>query len=416
MEGIMNIKTKILALIDLVLVIATLSACAPPTAVPPGPAEIPTQTEGITPKVSATHPKDTPTPTREPQEPTTVPTETPEPVVFPLSEPGPFNAGNRKYTILDESRDGRKIDLLIWYPALMKTDDEGKPIVRDALPDGRNAPYPLIITEEDSGRYIYLSHLASHGFILMVVQSPPSGQTEQLETYLFIDQVRDFLLALDLMSSEPPEELQGLIDFDQVGVTGYSYGGDISLAISGARIDPEFYLSQCEQLASIVPSLLQWVYIKWTCLDAGKWDDFVAYAGAEITTSEDGLWQPITDERIRAVMPMAPNLYWYYGERGLAAVDRPTLLIWGTKDNLSPYQLEAAHTYESLGTPERFLISFIGRTHMMPFMDEAAARIKHFATAFFGYYLQGREDYGEYFSEDFVSRCSDLSWGVYAGE
>jgi hypothetical protein len=48
--------------------------------------------------------------------------------------------------------------------------------------------------------------------------------------------------------------------------------------------------------------------------------------------------------------------------------------------------------------------------------DEPAARMKHFATAFFGYYLQGHKDYLNYFSEDFVSKSDGLAWGVYKGE
>ena len=41
-------------------------------------------------------------------------------------------------------------------------------------------------------------------------------------------------------------------------------------------------------------------------------------------------------------------------------------------------------------------------------------RIKHFMVAFFGYHLQGREDYQQYFSEDFVSQFDDLAWGMVA--
>ena len=48
--------------------------------------------------------------------------------------------------------------------------------------------------------------------------------------------------------------------------------------------------------------------------------------------------------------------------------------------------------------------------------EYGALRLKHFATTLFGYYLQGREDYAEYFSEDFVNRFDDLAWGDYAGE
>ena len=137
----------------------------------------------------------------------------------------------------------------------------------------------------------------------------------------------------------------------------------------------------------------------------------------DITSSNDGLWQPLTDERIRAVMPMAPTVSWYFGERGLAAVDRPTLLIWGASDVVSPYSIEAGYTFEHLGIPERYLISFIGYTHtMLPESEYGSPRIKHFATAFFGYYLQNRTEYLEYFSEDFVSQFADLCWGVCSGD
>ena len=43
-------------------------------------------------------------------------------------------------------------------------------------------------------------------------------------------------------------------------------------------------------------------------------------------------------------------------------------------------------------------------------------RINHFATAFFGTYLQGKSEYRELFSEEFVSQFDDLAWRVYAGD
>jgi hypothetical protein len=53
---------------------------------------------------------------------------------------------------------------------------------------------------------------------------------------------------------------------------------------------------------------------------------------------------------------------------------------------------------------------------MMVFDPEMVARMAHFAAAFFGYHLQGREDLAYYFSEDFVTQHDDLAWGVYEGE
>ena len=90
-------------------------------------------------------------------------------------------------------------------------------------------------------------------------------------------------------------------------------------------------------------------------------------------------------------------------------------MIQATQD--SPYQpIEAAFIFEHLGTSEKFMVSFIGKAHMMVLEPEAAKRMNHFATAFFGAYLQGKSEYRDYFSEEFVSQFDDLAWGLYEGE
>ena len=40
----------------------------------------------------------------------------------------------------------------------------------------------------------------------------------------------------------------------------------------------------------------------------------------------------------------------------------------------------------------------------------------HFATAFFGYYLQGQEAYAQYLTADFVNGVEGLVWGPYSPE
>ena len=158
------------------------------------------------------------------------------------------------------------------------------------------------------------------------------------------------------------------------------------------------------------------VYNEYSCSLAEKWDEFASYVGEEITASEDGLWQPVTDERIRAVLPIAPDGAWFYGERGLAMADRPMLIIAPAADESTPYQIETAFIFEHVGSPDRFMISFVGRGHMFVLDPEQALRLHHFATAFFGTYLQGKSEYRDYFSEEFVSQFDDLAWGLYEGE
>ena len=302
----------------------------------------------------------------------------------------------------------------MFYPALLPEGSTGDKLQagdnRD--PDRSDAPYPLILTGADSGSYIFKSHLASHGFVMGIVRAPESSD---FGGFLVIDMSRDLLYALDQIASNPPEGLEGVIDPDQVGVSGFSGDGDVALALSGVRVNPEFYLSQCEQAPAMEPPLPEW-WIEIICSLAEHWDALVSYVGQEITTSTDGLWQAMTDERIRAVVPMAPSGWWLYGEQGLGSADRPVLILWGTADDLALYEAEAAHFFDHLGTPDRYMVSFIGSGHGMPFDPEQRKRMNHFATAFFGTYLQGKSEYRDYFSEDFVSQFDDLAWGVYEGE
>ena len=59
--------------------------------------------------------------------------------------------------------------------------------------------------------------------------------------------------------------------------------------------------------------------------------------------------------------------------------------------------------FEHLGAPQKALVSFIGRDHMMVMDPPMARRMADFAVAFFGYHLQRKEDMKQYFSQELVS-------------
>ncbi len=255
------------------------------------------------------------------------------PAAYPLAERGSYWTGNRSDTLIDPDRSGREIRITIHYPALKEFNAENNPITRDAVPDLSGAPYPLILTGPNSGDLLLKSHLASQGFVMVIVR-PPGFHYDDIWSEIVIDGPLDFLFTLDQLTASPPEGLAGLIDTDRVGVAGYSWDGFFSLALSGVQIDPENYLSQCAQAPSLDPPLspaMQDYY----CTLAADWDQFSAYAGDLIPAGPDGLWEPVTDERILAVMPMAPDGAWLYGQRGLSGVQIPTLIITGTEDSSS---------------------------------------------------------------------------------
>ncbi len=327
---------------------------------------------------------------------------------YRLSDPGKYKTGTRmNYEFKDTDRDNRPVSITVWYPAVLPKDASSNNYV-NAQPDLSDAPYPLILSSAKIAR-VFGPHLASHGFIAVGVNGQDASY--QWGPWL-IDYPLDILFALDQIVSKPLDGLDGMIDIEHVGVMGYSFDGYTSLALSGARIDPEFYLTQCAEATTKNPATPEW-WIDYICNLKGGWDGFVDHAGSAITVSDDGLWQPMTDERILAVMPMAPEGAWLFGERGLAAVDRPTLIIGASADIDNIYELEAAYIFEHLGTPDRFLITFVDWDHGIISTNETLAQMKHFATAFFGYYLQGRDNYSKYFSKEFVTQRDYLAWGVY---
>jgi len=327
------------------------------------------------------------------------------PAALPLSEPGLYRVGVHEFSSRDTSRSGRKVGVRVWYPAVESLDSTGSLVISLADPDRSGAPYPLVLSSAKVGS-ILAPYLVTHGFVWAGVTRIDSYAEMNQE---MIDQPLDILFALDQVATQPPENLEGMIDAERAGVIGYSFDGYNALALSGARIDPAFYLAQCAD-----PNAMEKVSLSaFSCVPARAWDEFVAHAGEAIATSTDGLWQPMTDERIRAVMPMAGEGWWLFGEKGLATVDRPTLIIVATRDELYP---ENALIFEHLGTPDKALISFVGPGHMMVYDPEMVARMAHFSVAFFGYHLQGREDLAWYFSDDFVAQHSDLAWGVYEAE
>jgi hypothetical protein len=307
-----------------------------------------------------------------------LPTATPTPIPSPylLAEYGKYQVGRTRFQVKDPQRDNHKVFISVWYPSTPVDETADRSIISDGEPDHSGAPYPLILSSTKMAETM-ATYLVSHGFVWVSV--------DFIDTYISfykgaIDQPLDILFALDQVVTSPPESLKGMIDANHAGTIGYSFDGFNSLAMSGARIDPAYYLAQCPTPDAITEAVIS-DFSAFNCAPARIWDEFTAYFSESITSSDDELWQPITDERIRAVMPMAGEGWWLFGERGLAAVDKPVLMIVATDDTL--YK-ENALIYEHLGTPDKTLISFIGKDHMMIYEAAYIERMAHFATAFFG--------------------------------
>lgn len=323
-----------------------------------------------------------------------------------LTERGPYGVGWYKTTFIDESRESRELPSVIWYPAIIpdgQKEDRNIHGLKDAEPDSSGEPYPLIIySHGHTGGWLDLAflkgHLASLGFVVVAMDhlgddDPTSRTNRPLDILYMLDQ-----MALD-------DGLADMIDTNNVGVIGLSDGAYTALATNGSQLDLAHFIEWYEQDTSRLAAHEVDMWIK-------PLDEIVAYRAQFEPPLETGqLWPPFSDERIRAVMAVTPCWGPLFGEQGLSVAYVPTFLMGAVKDEFCPYERDAVFIFENLGVEEKFLLSFINEGHLF-FMNFGAQDYeKHFATAFFGYYLQGHEDYAAYFTAEYVEQFKDLVWG-----
>ncbi len=115
---------------------------------------------------------------------------------LPLAEPGPYSVGTRDVAFIDERRDGREIEVTLWYPATEAAEN--------AAPDRSHAPYPLILySHGDGGSRIELKylmqHLASHGFFVGAMEQ--KGHAGQFVDLDYVDRSMCFSFSISSLRS-----------------------------------------------------------------------------------------------------------------------------------------------------------------------------------------------------------------------
>lgn len=200
---------------------------------------------------------------------------------------------------------------------------------------------------------------------------------------------------------------------DNTGLMGCSRGGGTVLQRIGLLRDPVHYASWC----AVHPDLKG---IDCTPPPAvGPWplDEITTYrVQLGLENTPEGQWAPFGDERVRAVLAMAPcDIPLTTGDM-LAAVTTPTMILHGALDDVCNYEGNVVRTFTYLGTEERHLITVINGTHGV-FSDQPGVS-QHSATAFLGYYLQGDESYEPYLTEEHLPDLGyiKLAWRPYEGE
>jgi predicted dienelactone hydrolase len=291
--------------------------------------------------------------------------------------------------------------------------------LRDAAPDLKQAPFPLVIVSHGyPGSRVLLTYLtenlASKGYIVVAIDHTESTHHDlQGFPSTLLNRNKDILFVLnqiaDLGKTGSNNFLAGLVDADHTALIGYSMGGYGVLNVAGAGYSEKF---------------------------AGFFGAMTSGSKAiQVLTSNNEQYKSSFDSRIKAVVAFAP---WgmqrgVWDTEGLKGLKVPVFFVAGSQDDVSGYEDGTKAIFDGAVNADRYLLTYENARHNtapnppppaslqpgFPMADyyhyaEPAwneHRInninQHFVTAFIGIYLK-KKDFGKYLMPD--EKAKQKNW------
>lgn len=297
-----------------------------------------------------------------------------------FSKSGPFAVGVQGFSI-DDATGLHPLKGLIWYPAIGPVPDPAKAPnhgVKNA-PVAPGGPFPLVVvipgldtiadTYEDWGKL-----LASHGFVAISANfdfasnAKPDSGPDSMVNRLDATQVRLIytrpanamrLIAYADELTTPGGKMAGLIDTSHIGVFGHSSGGTTGLQAAGARIDFQALADWCAANAKTME-------IKYgeSCAFQGHEPAIARAYGAQDPFA--GPLPALWDKRVSALVLGSPGGELHvFGDKGIAAVTVPTLVMFPLDDDIVIPEWNALWAYHGIGSPQKALATFESGGHTM---------------------------------------------------
>ncbi len=329
----------------------------------------------------------------------------------PLAGRGSYNVGVQTLDLSDESH-SRAFTVEVWYPTAEVDKDItyntflGETPVRISGRATRDAAllketFPLIVASHGQPgvrfQFAYLcEQLASRGFVVAVIEHTGSTYqdlTQQDYVTSLVYRPQDVLFAMD----EIPKRISSA-DANNIGLLGYSYGGYSVINAAGAGLDGEAFAEYCQTAADKSP-----------CFALPFFEELEQARGSTVVQA---------DPRIKAVFVMAPYGQPWLGAKSLANLKVPLFIAVGENDDVAVYERDGLEYLRRAGSEHKYLLTLENAQHN-PFVEcpldamntwtdfercsepvwnhERAHDItKHFASAFFGKFLQNDDEAGEF--------------------
>ncbi|MBW4608372.1 MAG: alpha/beta hydrolase [Hassallia sp. WJT32-NPBG1] len=331
-----------------------------------------------------------------------------------LRSPGNFRFSKISLQLKDQTRD-RRLPVDLYLPTPPLSPSSTPPL------SPSSTPFPLIVISHgvasDRFAFVYVAqHLASYGFAVAVLEHPGSN-AERFQRYFsglagppepaeLINRPLDVKFVLNelqrLEKSNP--QMQGKLNFQQVGAFGHSYGGYTVFSLAGAKINFEQIRRDCNPNKSLNLSV------------------FLQCRANELKPTNYAL----KDDRIKAVFAVNPFVSSIFNQTGVSQIKLPLMVVAGSQDIVTPAVPEQILPFTWLGSKNKYLAVIENGTHFTalaeptpqndvlpvppallgPDRSDAHSYLNALSVAFFETYLLNRPEYQVYLQPAYAKYIS----------
>lgn len=318
-----------------------------------------------------------------------------------LKNQGKFQVEQKTIYLKDEQRN-RSITVDLYLPKLSSTS------------------IPVIIISNGLGarrdRFQELAqHLASFGFAVVIPDHPGSDRERQLAFFQglyqenfdateFINRPLDVSFILDRLEQRNQSQFDHLLNLQQVGIFGYSFGGATALSLAGAELNFEQLANNCNSQTNLLN-----ISLLYQC------------RALELSRKQVSL----RDQRIKAIYLFVPFSNSLFGKAQMEQIDIPVLWEASDQDIITPLLLEQIPAFGKLKTNNKYLVIATGipHTYITRSKQQANSEIKvrqvaeayHRALSliFFKAHLTHEEKYQHFLRPEYIHAIGESPYNLH---